>query len=392
MTQTIAPTDAEQARDAIRWAVDTDTPLEVRGGGTKAALGRPMQTEAILDLSGLAGVTLYEPEELVISLKPGTPRARVERTLAEHGQMLAFEPPDFGPLFGAAANEDTIGGTIGINAAGPRRIKSGAARDVVLGVKGVSGFGEAFKSGGRVVKNVSGYDLAKLSTGSYGTLAALTEVTLKVAPKPETETTLVLLGLPLADACAALRCAASHQAEASAFAHLPADVAAQAPAADIASAATGASVIRLEGAPASLPARIQALAATLPSCESVLLEGHESAALWHAIRDVAPLGPPAYEPLWRISTPPSDAAAVLDANPSTFAYLDWAGGLIWMSRTERPVVANGTVTLFRADADVRTREPFLSEPGDVLKAITARVKKSFDPKAILNPGRMYEGV
>jgi glycolate oxidase FAD binding subunit len=392
VSQTFSPATPDQVRDAIRAALDAETPLDVRSRGTKARLGRPVTAAATLDLSGLAGVQLYEPEELVISLAPGTPRAEVELLLAEHNQMLAFEPPDWGPLLGCPPDADSIGGAIGINAAGPRRLKAGAARDFVLGVKGVSGFGEAFKSGGRVMKNVSGYDLGKLLTGAFGTLAALTEITLKVLPRPETETTLLAPGLDVDAATAALRRAASHAAEASGFAFLPGPVAARCPVDPVVRPGGSATLVRLEGAAASLAARADSLAAALGGTPITRLDADESRAVWRAVRDVAPLGPPADLPLWRLSVPPADAPTVLARNPSAFACLDWVGGLIWLASATTPQIERGAAMLARADDDARARLPFLIAPGDALAGVIGRVKSSFDPKKILNPGRMYEGV
>jgi glycolate oxidase FAD binding subunit len=384
---TLQPQTPAEAAEAIRQALVEETPLALRAGGTKARLGRCVDAKATLDLSRLSGVTLYEPEELVISLRPGTPRAEVEALLAESGQMLAFEPPDFGPLLGGDADQDSLGGAIAINAAGPRRLKAGAARDFVLGVKGVSGFGEAFKSGGRVVKNVSGYDLGKLVAGSFGTLAAMTEVTLKVLPEPDAETTLVLLGLDAPTACAALRKAAAHPAEGAAFAYLPAAVAALAPTPGVEAAA----VIRLEGASASLAARADALLKDMPRTPVARLHGEESRLVWRAVRDVAPLAPPTELPLWRISVPPTDGPAILAAAQG-FAFADWAGGLIWMASETPPEIRSGARMLVRAPEEQRAALPFLASPDDGLFRLIDRVKASFDPKRILNPGRMYEGV
>ncbi len=388
MTETFKPQTAVDVRDAIRWALDAETTLEVRSAGTKRRLGRPTKTPALLDLSGLSSVTLYEPEELVVSLQPGAPRAEVEALLGRSGQMLAFEPPDFGPLFGADKDRDTMGGTIGINAAGPRRLKAGSARDFVLGVKGVSGFGDEFRSGGRVVKNVSGYDLGKLLTGSYGTLAALTEVTLKVLPRPETETTIMVAGLDAEAACTVLRKAAAHPAEGSGFAYLPQPVAGRSPTPGVESA----TLIRFEGPSASLDARLDAVSREMPWAAVLRLPEDVSRAVWRAIRDVAPLSPPDHLPLWRISVPPNDATCVLDENPSPFAALDWAGGLIWLSSDTAPMLRRGSATLFRASDEARARLPFLPTKDDALGALVKRVKASFDPKGLLNPGRMYEGV
>ena len=203
MTEALKARDGKDVEDALRWALAEGKPLELVGRGTKRALGRPSQSDLTLDLSGLSGVTLYEPEELVLSAKAGTPIAEIEALVHEKGQQLAFEPMDCGPILGVAADAGSLGGVLAANLAGPRRIKAGAARDHFLGVTAVSGRGETFKSGGRVVKNVTGYDLCKLLAGSFGTLAAMTEVTIKTLPRPETEATVMVLGLD--DARAARR-------------------------------------------------------------------------------------------------------------------------------------------------------------------------------------------
>src|SRR5438128_557601 len=195
MSRSLKPRDAKAVEEAVQWAVSEGKTLEIVGSGSKRAIGRPTQTDATLDLSALSGITLYEPEELVLSARAGTPLKEIETLLASRGQHLAFEPMDCGPVLGGSSGAATIGAMLATNLSGPRRIKAGAARDHFLGFHAVSGRGEAFKSGGRVVKNVTGYDLSKLMAGSYGTLAVLTEVTLKVLPKPESTRTLVFWAL-----------------------------------------------------------------------------------------------------------------------------------------------------------------------------------------------------
>ena len=182
MTDNLKPRDAQEVEDTVRWALGNDKALEVAGQGTKRAIGRPSQTDLTLDLSGLSGVTLYEPAELVLSAKAGTPLAEIEVLLEKNNQELAFEPMDYGPLLGSQAGRGTIGGTIASNLSGPRRIKAGAARDHFLGVTAVTGRAETIKSGGRVVKNVTGYDMCKVLAGSWGTLAAMTDVTIRCRP------------------------------------------------------------------------------------------------------------------------------------------------------------------------------------------------------------------
>src|SRR5690242_14059158 len=195
MTDALKARDTKDVEDAVRWALAECKTLELTGRGTKRALGRPSQSDLTLDLSGLSGVTLYEPEELVLSAKAGTPIAEIEALVAERGQQLDFEPMDYGPVLSLDAGAGSLGGTLAANLSGPRRIKAGAARDHFLGASAVSGRGEAFKSGGRVVKNVTGYDLCKLLAGSYGTLAAMIDVTIKTLPRPETEASVVVAGL-----------------------------------------------------------------------------------------------------------------------------------------------------------------------------------------------------
>src|SRR5450759_2980748 len=221
MTDILKPRDAKEVEDAVRWALGDDKALEVAGPGTTRSLGRPSPNDLTLDLSGLSGVTLYDPDELVLSAKAGTPLAEIETLLDANNQQLAFEPMDYGPLLGGSAGQGTLGGAIATNLSGPRRIKAGAARDHFLGVTAVSGRAETFKSGGRVVKNVTGYDMCKLLAGSWGTLAAMTDITVKVLPKAETEATVIVEGLDDARACAAMAAAMGSSCDVSGAAHLP---------------------------------------------------------------------------------------------------------------------------------------------------------------------------
>ena len=233
-----------EVEDAVRWAVGEEKPMELVGQGSKRAIGRPSQTDVTLDLSGLTGVTLYEPAELVLSARAGTPLAEIEKLLAENDQQLGFEPMDYGPLFGREAGQGTLGGAIATNLSGPRRIKAGAARDHFLGLSAVTGRGDTIKSGGRVVKNVTGYDLCKLLAGSWGTLAAMTDVTIKVLPRAETEATVLVEGLDDAAACAAMAAAMGSPCDVSGAAHIPDHVASWFTGLSQPEAAT---VLRLEG-------------------------------------------------------------------------------------------------------------------------------------------------
>src|SRR3954470_20673304 len=217
---TLEVRDAKDVEDAVRAAIASDQPLEIIGHGSKRLIGQPMGTNALLGLSSLNAVTSYEPNELIITVQAGAPVADVQSLIDSKNQQFAFEPIDTAPLLGTA-NQATIGGMIGAGLAGPRRIKAGGARDHLLGVHAVSGFGDSFKAGGKVVKNVTGYDLCKLLAGSWGTLAVMTEVTLKVMPKAESERTRVLRGLDDLTANRAMTVALGSPFDVSGAAHVP---------------------------------------------------------------------------------------------------------------------------------------------------------------------------
>jgi glycolate oxidase FAD binding subunit len=378
--------------------------LEVAGQGTKRSLGRPSQTDLTLDLSGLSGVTLYEPEELVLSAKAGTPLAEIETLLDANNQQLAFEPMDYGPLLGGAAGQGTIGGLIAANLSGPRRIKAGAARDHFLGVSAVSGRAETFKSGGRVVKNVTGYDMCKLLAGSWGTLAAMTDITVKVLPKAETEATVIVEGLDDARACAAMAAAMGSSCDVSGAAHLPDHVASYFDGLPTPEAATA---LRLEGFPPSVKHRKEALAALMqPFGPVALLDEKNSRALWANVRQVKPFAGEAARarPLWRISTAPSKGHAIAAAiTPAAQMFYDWAGGLLWVAMpfADEPDAGSiraavksigGHATLVRAPAALRASVDVFEPQEAALRALSKRVKEGFDPKGVLNPGRMWAGV
>jgi glycolate oxidase FAD binding subunit len=409
MTDVLQPRDATDVEAAVQAAVAQDKTLEIVGQGSKRAIGRAAQWDLTLDLSGLSGVTLYEPAELVLSARAGTPLADIEALVAANGQQLAFEPMDVGPLLGGQAGRGTLGGALAAGLAGPRRIKAGAARDHFLGFTAVSGRGETFKSGGRVVKNVTGYDLAKLMAGSWGTLAVMTDVTIKVLPQPEAEETVLILGLEDSAAVQAMALAMGSPAEVSGAAHMPASVAARLPGTGLAAAGQAVTALRLEGVHPSIAHRRQLLRAMLQPCgELGELCASESRALWSAVRDVTPLA--AAEPggrlLWRVSTAPTSgpkvAARIAGIVDAAVLY-DWAGGLVWIELppsgdAHAPLVraavaaVGGHATLLRAPASVRAAVAVFEPQDQVLAALTRRVKEAFDPRGVLNPGRMYAGV
>jgi glycolate oxidase FAD binding subunit len=404
----IKPNDAKDVEAAVQWALAQGKTLEIIGHGSKRGLGRPAQTDATLDLSGLTGVTLYEPEELVLSARAGTPMSEIEELLARHNQALAFEPMDYGALLGVPSGLGTIGGALATNLSGSRRLKAGAARDHFLGVTAISGRGETFKSGGRVVKNVTGYDLCKLLAGSWGTLAAMTDVTLKTLPGAETEATLLVVGLADATAIDALAAALRSPSDVSGAAHLPRPVAARL------TAETGVdravTAMRLEGVAVSVAHRTRALGELVQGRgQLAVLEQVQSRALWKAIRDVtvfAAAGPAGQRCLWRISTAPASGAELgrrLAAKADVELAYDWGGGLVWAALApsgdageavvrEAVAACGGHAVLVRAPAALRALVPIFEPQPGPLAALTARVKESFDPNRVLNPGRMWAGV
>lgn len=404
MPDILKPRDTKDVEDTVVWALAEGKPLEVVGHGSKRSLGRPSQSDLTLDLSALTGVTLYEPEELVLSARAGTPVAEIEKLVAKHGQELAFEPMDYGAILGVPAAGGSIGGTLAVNLSGPRRIKAGAARDHFLGATAVSGRGETFKTGGRVVKNVTGYDLCKLLAGSYGTLAVMTDVTIKTLPCAETETTVMLLGLDDASAARAMTAATGTACDVSGAAHLPDHLASRF---HPLSGVRGATAFRLEGVAPSVAHRKDMLAAMLRPLGAVdTLDEDGSRALWRSIRDALPFaadGASGDRSLWRVSTAPSRGHEIAETiSPSAQMFYDWAGGLIWIALPAsddggaaaiRRAVSRtgGHATLVRAPAAIRAKVDVFHPQEDGVAALSRRVKDSFDPKGILNPGRMWAG-
>jgi glycolate oxidase FAD binding subunit len=402
--------DAADVEQAVRAAIASEQPLEIIGHGSRRAIGQPMATNALLDLSALNAVTAYEPNELIVTVQAGAPLADVQSLIDSKNQQFAFEPMNISRLLGTP-EIGTIGGMIGAGLAGPRRIKAGGARDHLLGAHAVSGFGDSFKAGGRVVKNVTGYDLCKLLAGSWGTLAVMTEVTLKVMPRPESERTLVLRGLDDVTANRAMTLALGSPFDVSGAAHVPnsafrtgADELG-----DLEYQGQAVTLLRLEGITASAVHRAAALAAILKPFGTVeTLEDAASAAAWSSIRDVAPFaagGPLGAWPVWRIVCPPASGGALgqaLARDTGGDVIYDWGGGLIWAALPpradaqatlvrQRANAAGGHAMLLRAPDEVRRNvEVFHPQPAG-LAALGERVRRSFDPKNILNRGRMTQG-
>lgn len=390
------PTTEAQACAVVASVIASGTPLAIRGGGTRAGLGRPSQAASTITSAGLSGITLYEPAEMVIGARAGTPLKLVQDTLSERGQMLPFEPMDHRALLGSAG-EPTIGAVASGNISGPRRINAGAARDSLIGIRLINGRAEAIKSGGRVMKNVTGLDLVKLVSGAYGTLGFLTEVTFRVLPKPERVVTLAWPGLADAAAVALLSAALGSPYEPFAAAHLPAGIGGE-----------GArTLLRLENFSASIDYRAAELVRLLKAHGGPqLLEGTASDRLWRDIRD-ATFFAGTQEAVWRLSLAPTNgpkaAAAIARSLPQARWFYDWGGGLVWLAVAAegdagaaairgaiRPL--GGHATLVRAPDSIRAAVDVFEPLAEPLMRVTAGIKKSFDPAGIFEPGRIYAGI
>jgi glycolate oxidase FAD binding subunit len=387
------PASADELARIVADARAVRTPLAVAGGKTRVGLGRPVQAAAEISTRNLNGITLYEPAELVIAAKAGTPLRAVTDALAARGQRLPFEPMDHRRLY-RTSGEPTVGGVAACNISGPARINLGAARDSMIGLKFVNGRGEDIKSGGRVMKNVTGLDLVKTLAGSHGTLAVFHEVCFKVLPKAEAERTLVLSGLDDARAIEALSAALGSPFEPTGAAHLPAE-----------GSETARTLIRIEGVPASLDYRAGQLTKLLKAYGSPDTLGEvEAAALWADIRDAAFFAS-VPNPVWRVSVAPSKGATLGTALKARGArvFYDWGGGLVWamLGADDDPQSAfvhaetsrhGGYATLIRASEQARLAADVFSAPAAPLMALQKKLKSSFDPAGILNPGRMYAGL
>lgn len=393
MREMFEPQSEAELAALLREAREAKTPLAVEGGGTRRGLGRPVEAARCVSLRGLSGIVAYEPSEMVITARAGTPLAEIEAALAEKGQMLPFEPLDHRALFGSHG-APTIGAVAACNLSGPRRIQAGAARDALIGLRLVNGRGELVKSGGRVMKNVTGLDLVKLNCGAMGTLGALTEVTFKLLPRPERSATLSLQGLDDARAVEALSAALGSPFEPSGAAHVPAHAGEPA-----------RTLVRLENLDASISYRVVEMKNVLaPFGRPIQLNEDLADQLWREIRDASFFAGDS-RAVWRVSLAPSRAPAFVAALAASLAcdhVFDWGGGLVWLAcdaesdggakAIRAALNGRGHATLVRAPDSLRASVDVFEPLAAPLMKITADVKASFDPAGLLNPGRMYAGV
>lgn len=382
---THTPRDDKDLVDLIAHAPGSKEKLTIQGGGSKAEVGAPTPDAAVLDMTRFAGVIDYDPAELVLTVKAATPLAEVQSLVAAQGQMLAFDPFDHGRMFGKAAGRATIGGVIGGGVAGSRRVSSGSARDHLLGFRAVSGRGEAFIAGAKVVKNVTGFDLPKLAAGSWGRLFALTELTLKVLPQPRETVTVQACRLDPRQAVSAMAAAMSSQADIAAAAHLPTH----------GDSGTPVTIFRLEGFGPSIAARLTILDRTLADrCAVEQLAAEQAEKFWWDLQALRSLG--TEQTLWRINVPPSQGpivAAFVERLGASWLF-DWAGGLVWVACDgqeaairEAATQAGGHAMLLRAPAPVRAAIPALQPQGEGITTLETRIRRAFDPEGIFETGR-----
>lgn len=407
MSELWRPAVEWELRSMIAQLVEGGRSVEVVGHGSLRGIGRPVKNDVTITTTSLRGVTLYQPTELVMSARSGTPLVEIEEELAAHGQMLAFEPMDIGPASGGPAGVQTIGGVFASNMPGSRRISAGGARDHLLGATAVNGRAELFKSGGRVMKNVTGYDVARGLTGSWGTLAILSEVTFKVSPMPEATVTLAYPGLPDDLAVEAMTTALATPYDISSAAHLPKGTAVRLTDPRLAGLDTSLTLIRLETFASFVAGRSGKLKEALKVYGAPLeLDEEQSKSVWGDIRHLKLMPYSPDTSLWRISTTPTKAAEIVAAISrfmATNVIYDWSGGLIWLevpaaadagSADVRRAVAvrGGHATLIRAAPEVRHAVEVFEPMKPEVERLTRGLKAAFDPRNMLNPGRMYAGL
>lgn len=406
MEEILRPLHEEQLRDIIKEAYKNRIPLDLRGYGSKQELGRPGHADLAIAMDRMRSITHYRPDEMIISALAGTPLSFIEHRLYHENQELAFEPVDFGPALGKVAGQTSIGAVFAMNMSGSRRIRAGAARDHLIGVRGLNGKGDMINSGGKVLKNVAGMDMAKILCGSWGTLALFTEVTMRVVPKAEESRTLFIEGLDESLGVSALTASINSPHEVTGTLHLQPGFVSRLSSDELNNSDKSLTVIRLEGFSSAVKYHAAQLKKELaPFGDIYEFDDTRSRNFWEEIRTFKYLES-SDDPVWRLSVAPSDGPVVihhLKRDMDCIAAFDWSGGLIWLEVSHssdanaadiRRAIAKtgGHATLIRAGEETRrTVEVFQPlEPGQ--EELASQIKNVFDPHQIFNPGRMYAGV
>ncbi len=396
MSTILTPDSEKEYADVVRQAAADNTGIRILGGGSKEKLGQKVQSMITASTEKLDGVTHYDPGALSLVVKAGTTMNDIEEVLDKEGQRLAFEPTDYRGLFRTHDKNPTIGGIVACGISGPRRIRVGACRDSLLGVRFVNGRGEIIKNGGRVMKNVTGYDLVKFLCGSYGTLGVMTELSFKTAPKPETEATFIVSGFDDRQAIRFMSLALGQPLDISGAVHAPGE--------------TPETYLRIEGLRSSVKHKLQRLEKLLvdfsgmPNFGSNVIRSTESENLWQKIRDIDCYTETSGA-VWKISLRPIDTPPfmeLLKENMDVEAFYDWGGGLIWL---HTPTINSETAGLVRMILDRFGGHATLVKANDALKEYTGvfhpepkplallakKIRAEFDPCHILNPGLMTVG-
>lgn len=425
MPELLEPQNETEIKEMIKRAAFHNLGLQITGGGSKETVGLQQQTSSLLTTGSYSGITRYEPSELFLTAKSGTAVAEIEAALEVNNQMLAFEPLDFNSTFWQGQRQGSIGGVFATNLCGSRRLSAGSARDHLLGIKFINGLGEGIKAGGTVLKNVTGYDVCKLVTGSWGTLGVLTEITMKVLPIPEALNTIVLYGLNHNDAIKLLCSAYGTPYEVSGGMHIEASLTKHFDTPGIKNAEASITLIRIENFSNSVAYRVDKLSTELSSHSNIdmtdvhILDHEPSLSLWREIRALKfltssaapgkgtlsdPQAGPKTGPVWRLSTAPNKGGQLLDAIRQTHreaqAAFDWSGGLIWLIMPTNETLGDvairnaikslgGHATLIKGNQSEPRKVDVFNPLDKVTTRLSAKLKAAFDPVGILNPGRMY---
>ena len=404
MAEIYSPSSENEVVDFIKDSYSLQTPIEISGNNSKP-IGRLIQCSKSLQFKNFNGIVEYLPEELYIKVKSGTSLALIEAELDKKNQELAFEPSDMGFLYSGKSNKGSVGGAVACNLSGSRRFRAGALRDHILGFCGVNGKGEIIKSGGTVVKNVTGYDVSKLITGSYGTLVALTEIVLKVQPKNEESQTLLINNINLKMALNVFSKAMHTSVEISGACFYPAKISKFFKLNDL-DTNTSITAIRLEGPKISVSERVNTLKKLFSDYKTTIsvLENYQSRIFWQNTTDLQFFNN-SKNVVAKIILPPLNADQLMNKfeNEELKYVVDWAGNLIWVELPENDSVLlkhlrteilklSGHMTIIKAPNHVRIREDFLTTVDENIKVLSLKIKESFDPKKILNPGKMYSGI
>ena len=400
----LKPKNEDELQQIIKYCYKKDLPIEIVGARTKNDIGKKLQCAKILDMSNISGIVDYKPEELYITVKAGTPIKTIQDKLKSNNQHLAFEPINFSEIFKKNSNEGTAGGTLSCNFSGSRRFKVGSARDHILGFKGYNGKGEKIKSGGTVVKNVTGYDLSKLVTGSFGTLLVLSEITLKVLPLQTDTKTIIISGLALEHSIEIMRSAIVSSNDPSGAVFYPESLRSDFVFNDLTHPGS-ITAIRVEGTKKSTEQRINNLFEDLVLAEkkTTILDSNQSEIFWEDTRALKVFSKNGKN-LLRAVIPSSETTNLINRlrifHPNYF--IDWVGSLIWLELDylsnqkidqirQRILAVGGYLTVIKSTENVRSScEIFTIDP--VKFKISQNLKKSFDPKRIFNPGKMYTGI